>query len=156
MNKKLSILFLSVIMLLVGCGKKTKIEADEYKHYFATVGGRIELKNVTVKSNGKGTVNFDWVLRRDDGEAWSFLGSGITAYATQDGDDSIMVGVDYERHNYRTKIEKNEKIDLEYEVQNIDLNKPIILHFLPLEGEEWRLTININDKSIQEEIIDRD
>ncbi|WP_297377885.1 hypothetical protein [uncultured Helcococcus sp.] len=143
-------------MLLVGCGKKTKIEADEYKHYFATVGGRIELKNVTVKSNGKGTVNFDWVLRRDDGEAWSFLGSGITAYATQDGDDSIMVGVDYERHNYRTKIEKNEKIDLEYEVQNIDLNKPIILHFLPLEGEEWRLTININDKSIQEEIIDRD
>lgn len=155
MNKKLSIMFLSVIMLLVGCGKKTKIEADEYEHYFATVGARIELKNITVKSNGSGTVKFDWVLRRDDGESWSFLGSGITAYATQDGDDSVTAGVDYERHNYRTKIEKNEKIDLEYELQNIDLDKPLVLHFRPLEGDEWRLTVNIKDKSIQEEIIDR-
>ena len=156
MNKKLSIVFLSVIMLLVGCGKETKIKADEFKHFFPTVGSRIELKNVTVKSNGSGTVNFDWVLRNDDGESWSFLGSGITAYATQDGDDSVTVGVDYERHNYRTKIEKDEKIDLEYELQNINLNKPLILHFIPLEGDEWKLTININDRSIQEEIIDRD
>lgn len=148
-------MFLSVIMLLVGCGKKTKIEADKFQHFFATVGSRIELKNITVKSDGSGTVKFDWLHRRDDEESWSFLGSGITAYATQDGDESVTAGDLFERHNYRTKIEKNEKIDLEYELQNIDLDKPLVLHFIPLEGDEWKLTINIKDKSIQEEIIDR-
>lgn len=144
--KKVLTLLMVTILVLVGCGKSTDITITDLRHFFPEVGHRVELTRVKIDSDKRGVIGFDWTNRND--ESWSFNGSGITVFATQN--DKEVSSIDVTSPSFATKVNPEEKFYVSFDVNNINFDEELEIHFKPLEGEEYIVIVDLNTKEYKE------